>query len=132
MSVDVFLTQNEDTMAENAAYYQDNKDNEEDWEPAPAPVQRSEQRRLKTMVSVRFSPEEADRLRVEADAAGLSLSAFIRAAALCSYQPIQPRTTLATTYGSSGPTGYVSSFGTAVFTTKTPSGTTKTTNQVAA
>jgi hypothetical protein len=66
----------------DAGYYQGHKDDEDEWEDVPEPGRRSESRRLRAMVSVRFSPEEADSVRAAADAAGLSLSAFIRVAAL--------------------------------------------------
>jgi hypothetical protein len=65
-------------MSSDAEHHQANKDSEDDWEEAPAPRRRSERRRLGAMVSVRFSAEEADRLRADADGAGLSLSRYIR------------------------------------------------------
>lgn len=66
-------------MNSDAEHYQANKDSGAEWgDEAPAPRRRSERRRLDAMVSVRFSPEEADRVRGAAEAAGLSLSSYIR------------------------------------------------------
>lgn len=65
---------------EDAAYYQQHGDDEGEW--GEAVRTRSERRRLASMVSVRFSPEEADRVRNAASAVGRSLSDFIRQAAL--------------------------------------------------
>ena len=70
-------------MGDDATYYQQHKDDEAEWgPPAPAPARRRESRRLASMVSVRFSPEEVDRLRGRADDAGLSLSGYVRHVAL--------------------------------------------------
>jgi predicted DNA binding CopG/RHH family protein len=69
-------------MDSDAEHYLAHKDDEADWEEAPAPRRRSERRRLDSMVSVRFSPEEVERVRAAAEAAGLSLSRYIRELAL--------------------------------------------------
>ena len=50
-----------------------------DAEPAP---RRSESRRLASMVSVRFTPDEVDELRRRAARAGQSMSGYLRALAL--------------------------------------------------
>ncbi len=65
-----------------SAYYQANKDRDDDWDETPSPGGRSEKRRLQSMVSVRFSPDEIDRVREAAAATGMSLSGFLRDAAL--------------------------------------------------
>ena len=65
---------------ERAAYYESHKDEPGDWgdgEPA-----RKERRRLASMISVRLSPEEAAVVRAAAEGQGLSVSAFLRNAAL--------------------------------------------------
>jgi hypothetical protein len=73
-----------DKKAKDAKYYQEHKDDEEEWgdaEPAPSP-KRSESRRLGALVSVRFSAEEVEQLRRAAELEGRSLSGFVRNAAL--------------------------------------------------
>jgi uncharacterized protein (DUF1778 family) len=65
---------------ERAAYYESHKDEPDDWgEAEPA---RKERRRLASMISVRLSPEEAAVVRAAAEGQGLSVSAFLRHAAL--------------------------------------------------
>jgi len=68
----------------DSEYYQATKDDDDEWgEPVPAPRSgRPGSRRMGSMVSVRLSAEEAGRLRLAAEAAGLSLSGFLRDAAL--------------------------------------------------
>lgn len=68
----------------DAAYYQDHRDDAEEWgEPAEAPPTAGG-RRLDAVVSVRVSAEEEAVLRATATEHGLSLSAFVRKAALSS------------------------------------------------
>jgi hypothetical protein len=69
-------------MDADASHYQARKGNEDDWAAEPSPRPRSERRRLASMVSVRFSPEEAALVRRQAEAAGLSLSGYVRERAL--------------------------------------------------
>lgn len=72
----------------DAAYYQEHKDDEDEWEEAPPPVPRRPARRLDAIVSVRFSPAEQDLLRRAATQRGETLSTFIRVAALrAAFQP---------------------------------------------
>jgi len=54
---------------------------DDEWEAAPAPPRRRGGR-LTTMVSVRLPAHEADEIRRAAEAEGLTVSAFVRAAAL--------------------------------------------------
>jgi hypothetical protein len=64
-----------------AQYYQAHKDDPEDWgEPERPPA--SAKRRLASMISVRFSPDEADMVRRAAEDADESLSQFVRKATL--------------------------------------------------
>lgn len=71
-------------MSENtdlAGYYQSHRDDEDEWgEPEKAPVSQS--RRLASMISARFTPDEAEAIRDAASAEGNSVSQFIRLAAL--------------------------------------------------
>jgi hypothetical protein len=67
---------------DDATYYQEHKDDEEEWGDAVPAPKRSESRRLGAMVSVRFSSEEVDQLRRAADLEGRSLSGYVRNAAL--------------------------------------------------
>jgi hypothetical protein len=65
--------------SERAEYYESHKDDPDLWgEPEPAKPRR----RLASMISVRLSPDEAEAIREAADREGLSVSAFLRAAAL--------------------------------------------------
>ena len=65
----------------DAEYYQTHKDDEGEWgEPVSPPT--PERRRLASMISVRFRPEEAIRVRAAAAEADESVSNFIRTAAL--------------------------------------------------
>jgi hypothetical protein len=60
-------------------YYEEHKDDPELWdEPLPAKPRR----RLASMISVRLSPEEVETIREVADGRSLSLSGFLRMAAL--------------------------------------------------
>jgi hypothetical protein len=69
---------------QNADHYQMHKDDPEEWnEPQPAPRStRSSSRRLAAMISVRFTPEEEEVVRLAASDAGQSVSNFVRQAAL--------------------------------------------------
>ena len=64
-----------------AAFYQNHKDDPEEWGD-PEPAVRGPRRRLASMISVRFAPEEAEQVRVAAEQSGTSLSNFIREASL--------------------------------------------------
>jgi uncharacterized protein (DUF1778 family) len=64
---------------ERVAYYESHKDEPDDWGVAEPPKER---RRLASMISVRLSPEEAAVVRAAAEGQGLSVSAFLRSAAL--------------------------------------------------
>ena len=67
----------------DAEHHQAHKDDEGEWSDAvPAPRRRSEKRRLDAMVSVRFTPTEADELRRRSRALGMSLSGYMRYLAL--------------------------------------------------
>ena len=69
-----------------AQYYQAQKDDEGEWgEPERPPA--SSRRRLASMISVRFSPNEAQMIRQAAEAADESVSQFVRKAALQRCQP---------------------------------------------
>ncbi len=72
---------------ERRAAYEERGSDAGDWaEPTrPANGRRS---RLATMVSVRFSPEEVDRVRAGAEADGMTVSAYLRAAALARCTPV--------------------------------------------
>jgi hypothetical protein len=65
----------------DATYFQEHKDDPGEWGP-PEKAPSSERRRLASMISVRFSPEEAAAVRDAAASAGESLSNFVRQAAL--------------------------------------------------
>ncbi len=66
----------------DAEYYQDHRDDREEWgEPEPTPPTVGG-RRLDAVVSVRVSAEEEALLRAAATEHGMSLSAFVRSAAL--------------------------------------------------
>ena len=67
---------------EMAAYYEQHKDDQDDWEETPPPSPRRSARRLDAIVSVRFTPTEQDLLREAATQRGETLSTFIRGAAL--------------------------------------------------
>lgn len=59
-----------------------------------------ERRRLAAMVSVRFTPEEVDRVRATAARLGMSLSAFVRDAALSKRRRVPlPRNITVTCFG---------------------------------
>jgi len=75
---------------EDAEYYQAHKDEEEEREVEAEPLPRPERRRLASMVSVRFSPEEVHRVRAAAEALEMSLSGFVRQAALEAASPGAP------------------------------------------
>ena len=64
-----------------AQYYQAHKDDDDEWgEPERQPA--SSKRRLASMISVRFSPDEAKMVRRAAESADESISQFVRKAAL--------------------------------------------------
>jgi hypothetical protein len=63
-------------------YFQGHKDDTDEWgEPEP-PAGPNEKRRLAAMVSVRLSPGESDAIRKVAAARQMTLSGFMRQAAL--------------------------------------------------
>jgi len=65
----------------DADFYQAHKDDRDEWgEPERSPSASS--RRLASMISVRFTPDEAQSVRAAARDAGESVSQFIRSAAL--------------------------------------------------
>lgn len=64
----------------DAEFYQSHKDDPEEW--GEASPRKPERRRLASMISVRFSPEEEALVRREAEARRTSVSNFIRVAAL--------------------------------------------------
>ncbi|GAA4853505.1 hypothetical protein GCM10023201_53820 [Actinomycetospora corticicola] len=66
-----------------AKHYDDNPDGDE-WEPVPAPVPASaaSRRQLRSVLSVRFAPEELDRIKAEADREGVTVSSYVRAVTL--------------------------------------------------
>lgn len=65
----------------SADYYQAHKDDEAEW-GAPVKAPASGSRRLASMISARFAPDEAESIRHAAAAEGDSVSQFIRRAAL--------------------------------------------------
>ena len=65
-----------------ASYYQQHKDDRDEWEEVPAPPARRPKRRLDAMISVRFSPAELDILRDAAGRRGETVSTFVRTRAL--------------------------------------------------
>lgn len=72
----------------DAEYYQTHKDEPEEWGEASRP--KSARRRLASMVSVRFSPEEQELVRAEAKRRQTSVSNFIRVATLKECGATQP------------------------------------------
>lgn len=67
----------------DAEYYQTHKDDEGEWEDVGQPTpDATPKRRLAAMISTRFSPEEAARVRSAAELSGESLSSFVRTAVL--------------------------------------------------
>jgi hypothetical protein len=65
----------------DADHYQAHKDDPAEWgQPVPAP--RPHRRRLAAMISVRFTPDEERAVRRVAAGQGLSVSGFLRQAAL--------------------------------------------------
>lgn len=66
----------------DASYYQQHKDDNEEWKEVPAPSVRRPKRRLDAIVSVRFSPGEQDILREAAGRRRETVSTFVRTAAL--------------------------------------------------
>lgn len=75
-----------DEQGRRAAYEESGSD-AGDW-AAPTRPATGRRPRLATMVSVRFSPEEIDRVRAAAEADGMTVSAYLRAAALARCTPV--------------------------------------------
>jgi len=75
-----------DEQGRRAAYENSGSD-AGDW-AAPTRPTTGRRPRLATMVSVRFSPEEIDRVRADAEADGMTVSAYLRAAALARCTPV--------------------------------------------
>jgi hypothetical protein len=72
----------DNSTIEDPSYYEAHKDDPDVWgEPEQAPA-AAPKRRLASMISVRFSPDEAAHVRQAAQAANESLSQFVRRAAL--------------------------------------------------
>jgi uncharacterized protein (DUF1778 family) len=66
---------------EDADYYQSHKDDPDEWGP-PERAASKVRRRLASMISVRFAPDEAKVVRAAAAREGQSISNFIRHAAI--------------------------------------------------
>lgn len=62
----------------NPEHYQRHKDDLDEWEAEPEPRQLRPGATLSTMVSARFTPDEAELLRNAAARAGITLSALVR------------------------------------------------------
>lgn len=72
----------------DAEFYQAHKDDPEEWgEPEGSRGRKPARERLDSIISVRLTPDEAEALRAAAVDRGLSLSAFVRAAALRDASP---------------------------------------------
>lgn len=70
-------------------YYQQHKDDSDEWEAVPAPPPRRPKRRRDAMISVRFSPAEIDILREAARRRNETVSTLVRTCALrAAYQTI--------------------------------------------
>lgn len=74
-------------MAESPSTYHASKDDPEEWGDAVARP-RSQKRKLGAMVSVRFSPQEEQLIRAEAERRQTSVSAFIREQTLKALDPL--------------------------------------------
>jgi hypothetical protein len=83
----------------DAEFYQNHRDDPEEWGEAVRP--KAPSRRLASMISVRFSPDEAREVRAAAAAAEESVSTFVRNAAL---SRARQSSTVATTTGGAPPT----------------------------
>ncbi len=67
----------------DAEFYQKHKDDPDEWGEAEGVKSRKPPRdRLNAIISVRLTPDEEDVLKQAASTRGLTLSAFVRAAAL--------------------------------------------------
>lgn len=75
----------------DADFYQEHRDDPDEWGEPEDPSERVERRRLAAMVSVRLSPDESALLRAAAAARQTSLSAFIRQAALAALESATAR-----------------------------------------
>lgn len=78
------------TETNDAKYYQDHKESPGEWGPPRSPSKKP--RRLDSLVSVRFSAAEEERLRSKAEQIGTTLSAYVRAAALSASMQLVPST----------------------------------------
>ena len=69
-----------DNEQERAAFYQAHKDDEDMWEDVEPPKRRKGRpsKGLKATITVRFTEEEADIIRAEAQATGATYSEVIR------------------------------------------------------
>jgi uncharacterized protein (DUF1778 family) len=86
----------------DAAYYEAHKDDPDEW--GDATPSGKPRRRLASMFSVRLAPTEADLVRREAENRGMSVSAFLRTAALAEAnkgRPVQQTVALPMTTSSS-------------------------------
>lgn len=86
----------------DATHYEDAKDDAEEWgEPLPA---RSPSRRLASMISARFAPDEADLVRAAAAREERSVSDFVRRSAVDAAAGTKLRLLSMTTQGLDGTT----------------------------
>lgn len=76
------MNQHDMSDAEAAAYYYAHRDDPDIWGEQ---VETSVSKKLDSVISVRFNSEEIAQIQRAADAAGLSLSAFIRRSVLASH-----------------------------------------------
>jgi len=71
---------------ERTAHYETHMDDPEEWDE-PEPLPAKPRRRLASMFSVRLAPQELALVRAAAEERGLSVSAYLRMAALKEAQP---------------------------------------------
>ena len=79
------------TEAEQAAYFQAHKDDEDQWEDLSAPIEskrRRKSRDLSAVITVRFTPEEAELVRHESKRLGLPYSEIVRRAVQHLVRPV--------------------------------------------
>lgn len=104
------MTKGDSNSEADAAEYQRRKHEDDDWgdfEDSASGGGRSEKRRLASVVSVRFGPDEVALLRSVADDAGETLSSFVRQAALAAARGTYPTRPSVTVQAFVGPAAAV-------------------------
>lgn len=92
-----------ESEAERAAFYQAHKDDPDVWGELERPARRGPKKRLTATITVRFSPDESDLIRREAERTGSNYSEVVRRAVRALAGPVNAQVGNRTEIFTAGP-----------------------------